>query len=45
MSWQPAKEPEVVPGQERIEQAKAGWQAGRFTPVPGETESIPLPRQ
>jgi redox-sensitive bicupin YhaK (pirin superfamily) len=28
---------------ERLEQAKADWQAGRFPPVPGETESIPLP--
>jgi redox-sensitive bicupin YhaK (pirin superfamily) len=27
----------------RIEQAKADWQAGRFPPVPGETEFIPLP--
>lgn len=30
---------------ERIEQAKADWQAGRFSPVPGETEFIPLPEQ
>ncbi len=28
---------------ERIEQAKADWKAGRFAPVPEETESIPLP--
>jgi redox-sensitive bicupin YhaK (pirin superfamily) len=28
---------------ERIEQAKAHWHAGRFDPVPGETEFIPLP--
>ncbi len=28
---------------ERIEQAKADWQEGRFPPVPGETELIPLP--
>ena len=28
---------------ERIEQAKADWQAQRFDPVPGETEFIPLP--
>jgi hypothetical protein len=27
----------------RIEQAKADWKAGRFPPVPGETEFIPLP--
>jgi redox-sensitive bicupin YhaK (pirin superfamily) len=29
--------------QERIEQAKEEWKSGRFTPVPGETEFIPLP--
>jgi redox-sensitive bicupin YhaK (pirin superfamily) len=29
--------------QERIEQAKADWKAGRFTTVPGESEFIPLP--
>ena len=28
---------------DRIEQAKADWKAGRFAPVPGETEFIPLP--
>jgi redox-sensitive bicupin YhaK (pirin superfamily) len=28
---------------ERIEQAKEEWRAGRFRPVPGETEFIPLP--
>lgn len=28
---------------ERIEQAKDDWKAGRFSPVPDETESIPLP--
>jgi redox-sensitive bicupin YhaK (pirin superfamily) len=28
---------------ERIEQAKDDWKMGRFAPVPGETESIPLP--
>lgn len=28
---------------ERIEQAKADWQAGRFGSIPGETEFIPLP--
>ncbi len=27
----------------RIEQAKRDWAEGRFAPVPGETESIPLP--
>ena len=30
---------------ERIEQAKADWKAGRFPPVPGETEFIPLPEE
>jgi redox-sensitive bicupin YhaK (pirin superfamily) len=29
--------------QERIEQAKEEWKTGRFAPVPGETEFIPLP--
>ncbi|MET0625026.1 MAG: pirin family protein [Pyrinomonadaceae bacterium] len=28
---------------ERIEQAKLDWSEGRFAPVPGETERIPLP--
>ena len=28
---------------ERIEQAKEEWKSGRFPPVPGETEFIPLP--
>jgi redox-sensitive bicupin YhaK (pirin superfamily) len=28
---------------ERIEAAKADWRAGRFPPVPGESEFIPLP--
>ncbi|MET0648837.1 MAG: pirin family protein [Pyrinomonadaceae bacterium] len=28
---------------ERIEQAKEDWRNGRFAPVPGETEHIPLP--
>ena len=27
----------------RIEQAKADWKAGKFPPVPHETEFIPLP--
>jgi hypothetical protein len=30
---------------ERIEQAKADWKAGRFSPVPGEAEFIPLPER
>jgi redox-sensitive bicupin YhaK (pirin superfamily) len=29
--------------QERIDQAKADWKAGRFDAVPGESEFIPLP--
>lgn len=33
----------VSSSKERIEQAKADWQAGLFAPVPGETEFIPLP--
>jgi redox-sensitive bicupin YhaK (pirin superfamily) len=33
----------VSSSRERIEQAKADWQAGRFAAVPGETELIPLP--
>lgn len=33
----------VSSSKERIEAAKADWQAGRFTPVPGEIEYIPLP--
>jgi redox-sensitive bicupin YhaK (pirin superfamily) len=28
---------------DRIEQAKENWKSGRFTPVPDETEFIPLP--
>src|SRR5690606_1361293 len=28
---------------ERIEQAKEDWKTGRFAPVPGEHEFIPLP--
>lgn len=33
----------VSSSRERIEQAKADWRAGRFEPVPDETEFIPLP--
>jgi redox-sensitive bicupin YhaK (pirin superfamily) len=33
----------VSSSKDRIEQAKADWKAGRFAPVPGETEAIPLP--
>jgi redox-sensitive bicupin YhaK (pirin superfamily) len=29
---------------ERIEEAKEDWKSGRFRPVPGETEFIPLPQ-
>src|ERR1700730_3982367 len=35
----------VSSSQERIEQAKADWQQGRFAAVPGETEFIPLPEE
>ena len=34
----------VSSSRERIEQAKADWKAGRFAPVPGDTEFIPLPQ-
>ena len=34
----------VSSSQERIEQAKQDWKTGRFDPVPGETEFIPLPQ-
>lgn len=30
---------------ERIEQAKADWAAGRFKPVPGDSDFIPLPEK
>ena len=33
----------VATRRELIERAKADWQAGRFPPVPGESEFIPLP--
>ena len=33
----------VASSAERIERAKADWREGRFAPVPGETEFIPLP--
>ena len=33
----------VSSSQERIEAAKRDWKEGRFPPVPGETEFIPLP--
>ena len=33
----------VSSSRERIEQAKADWQAGRFPEVPGDDEFIPLP--
>ena len=35
----------VARDRERIEAAKADWAAGRFAPVPGETEFIPPPWQ
>ncbi len=33
----------VSSSSERIEQAKQDWKSGRFSPVPNETEFIPLP--
>ncbi|HEV7731148.1 MAG TPA: pirin family protein [Candidatus Binatia bacterium] len=33
----------VTSSRDRLEQAKADWQAGRFPSVPGETEFTPLP--
>jgi len=33
----------VASRQDRIEQAREDWKQGRFAPVPGETEFIPLP--
>lgn len=33
----------VSSSRERIEQAKSDWREGRFPPVPGESEFIPLP--
>lgn len=33
----------VSSSQDRIEQAKADWRDGRFSPVPGDSEHIPLP--
>jgi hypothetical protein len=41
MSWTPSTDP-VLGDKRRIEQAKEDWKMGRFTPVPGETEFIPL---
>ncbi|HUP09231.1 MAG TPA: pirin family protein [Caldimonas sp.] len=35
----------VSSSRERIEQAKAEWKNGRFAPVPGEHEFIPLPEE
>ena len=35
----------VSSSRERIERAKADWKEGRFPPVPGESEFIPLPEQ
>ncbi|HZI17682.1 MAG TPA: pirin family protein [Pyrinomonadaceae bacterium] len=33
----------VSSSRERIEQAKEDWREGRFAPVPGETDFVPLP--
>jgi len=34
----------VASSRDRIERAKNDWRTGKFPPVPGETESIPLPQ-
>jgi redox-sensitive bicupin YhaK (pirin superfamily) len=34
----------VASSRERIQQAKADWAEGRFAPVPGERDPLPLPR-
>jgi redox-sensitive bicupin YhaK (pirin superfamily) len=34
----------VSSSRDRIEQAKADWQSGRFAQVPGEDDPVPLPR-
>ena len=33
----------VSSSRERLEQAKRDWRDGKFDPVPGETDFIPLP--
>lgn len=33
----------VSSSRQRIEQAKSDWREGKFTPVPGETDFVPLP--
>jgi redox-sensitive bicupin YhaK (pirin superfamily) len=33
----------VSSSRERMQQAKADWRDGRFEPVPGESDFIPLP--
>jgi redox-sensitive bicupin YhaK (pirin superfamily) len=35
----------VSSSRERIERAKEDWKHGRFAPVPGESEFIPLPER
>ncbi|MGH7119672.1 MAG: pirin family protein [Acetobacteraceae bacterium] len=35
----------VSSSRERVEQAKQDWKSGRFDPVPGESEFIPLPER
>ena len=34
----------VSSSKDRIEQAKADWEEGRFAPVPGESDNLPLPK-
>lgn len=43
--WDGAAVENRASGRAAIEQAKEDWQAGRFAPVPDETEFIPLPEK
>lgn len=43
MSWMPDQDSVVSSRKERIQEAREDWKSGRFRPVPGETEFIPLP--
>ena len=43
--WDGAAVENRASGRAAIEQAKEDWQAGRFAPVPDETEFIPLPER
>jgi hypothetical protein len=41
----PDQDSVVSSRKERIQEAKEDWKCGRFRPVPGETELIPLPTE